>query len=288
MASRTNPTLRQRRVGVELRRMREQAGIGGSQLARLLGVTPAHITQLESGKTTVSVERLYTIAGMCLCTNEPLLEALADIIADGGKGGWWEEYRGELPIDFLEVAELEGHAKEIVAFNMAYIPGPLQTRSYARALFAEGLVPLRGQEIDLRVSFRLRRQREIRAVGTPYLALVYEAALHGHYGGREVLIEQLASLIESSEDPGISIRIVPFEAVAFPVPSEDLIHLVGVVPELDTVQVDASYGVHILDQPARLARYRVTLKRIESVALSEDDSRGFIKSTMKEVERKHG
>lgn len=288
MASRTSPTLRQRRVGTELRRMREQAGLGGSQLARLLGVTPAHITQLESGKTTVSVERLYAIARACMCDNQPLLDALADVIADRGKGGWWEEYRGELPIGFLEVAELEGHAREIVAFNMAFVPGLLQTRSYAKALFAGELVPLRGQEIDLRVSFRLRRQQEIRSSETPYRALVHEAALHGHYGGRDVLIDQLASLIESFEHPGTSIRVIPFEAVTFPVPSEDLVRMAGDVPELDTVQVDASYGAHILDQPARLARYRATLERLEAIALSEDDSLGFIRSTMKEVQRKHG
>ncbi|TQF04237.1 helix-turn-helix transcriptional regulator [Kitasatospora acidiphila] len=288
MAGRTNPTLRQRRVGAELRRMREQAGLAGSQLARLLDVTPAHITQVESGKTPISVERMYTIAGMCMCTNEPLLEALAETIADRGKGGWWEEYRGALPIDFLEVAELEGHAKGIVAFNMAFVPGLLQTRSYAKALFTEGLVPLRDQEIDLRVALRLRRQQETRSAGTPYLALLHEAALHGHYGGRDVLIEQLSSLIESSEHPTTSIRVVPFEAVTFPVPSEDLVHMAGVVPELDTVQVDASHGVYIVDQPARLARHRAILERIEAVALSEDDSRGFIRSTMKEVQRKHG
>ncbi|MGC0312330.1 transcriptional regulator with XRE-family HTH domain [Kitasatospora acidiphila] len=288
MALRMNPTLRQRRLGTELRRMREQAGLGGSQLARMLGINPAHVTQMESGKTGLSVERLYTIAGMCMCTNEPLLEVLADIIADGGKGGWWEEYRGELPIDFLEVAELEGHAKEIVAFNMAFVPGLLQTRSYAKALFTGELAPLRDREIDLRVTFRLRRQQEARSYGTPYLALVHEAALHGHYGGRDVLIDQLASLIESSEHPATSIRVVPFEAVTFPVPSEDLVRMAGAVPELDTVQVDASYGAQILDQPARLARYRATLERIEAIALSEEDSRGFIRSIMKEVQREHG
>ncbi|MDH6119585.1 helix-turn-helix transcriptional regulator [Kitasatospora sp. GAS204B] len=287
MALRTNPTLRQRRLGTELRRMREQAGLGGSQLARQLGINPAHVTQMESGKTGLSVERLYTIAGMCMCDNQPLLEALADVIADRGKGGWWEEYRGVLPVDYLEVAELEGHAKRIASFAMVYIPGLLQTRSYASALFARGPLPLLPQEVDLRTTFRLRRQQVVRSGGTPYLALVHEAALRGQYGGRDVLIGQLASLVEDYEHPGISIRIVPFEVADFPIPSEDLTHLTGPVPELDTVQADASYGSHVFDLPAHLSRYRATLEHIRSVALSEDESRSFIRSIMEEMQNRH-
>ncbi|MGE7437176.1 helix-turn-helix domain-containing protein [Kitasatospora sp. NPDC001175] len=287
MALRPNPTLRQRRLGTELRRMREQAGLGGSQLARLLGVNPAHVTQMESGRTGISVERLYTVAELCMCANHPLVDALADIITDRGKSGWWEECRGVLPVDFLEVAELEGHAKGITSFAMTFVPGLLQTRSYANALFTKGLLPLPPQEIDLRTTFRLRRQRVVRSDGTPYLALLHEASLRGQYGGRKVLIDQLASLVEDSEHPGISIRVVPFEAADFPVPSEDLTHLAGPVPELDTIQADASYGSHIFDLPAQLGRYRATLERIGSISLPEDESRAFIRSIMKEMQNRN-
>lgn len=284
MVSRTNPTPRQRRLGTELRRMREQAGLGGSQLARLLGVTPAHVTQVESGKTGISVERLYTIADLCMCANQPLINALADIITDRGKSGWWEEYQEVLSTNFLDVAELEGHATELTSFAVAYVPGLLQTRSYATAIFTKGLLPLPQQEIDLRTTFRLRRQEVVRSGKTPYSALLYEAALRGQYGGRAVLYDQLSSLVEDSERPGISIRVVPFEAANLPLPSEDFVHFAGSAPELDTIQVDAFYGSHLFDSPARLGRYRAALERIASIALSENESRDFIRSIMKEMQ----
>ncbi|MFE9422370.1 helix-turn-helix domain-containing protein [Kitasatospora sp. NPDC006697] len=287
MALRMNPTLRQRRLGTELRRMREQAGLGGSQLARKLGINPAHVTQMESGKTGLSVERLYAIAGMCMCDNQPLLDALADIITDRAKGGWWEEYRSSLPVDYLEVAELEGHAKRVTTFTIVYIPGLLQTRAYASALFTRGPLPLPLKEIDLRTDFRMRRQQVVRSGEKPYLALVHEAALRGQFGGRDVLIDQLASLVEDSGRPGISVRVVPFEVADFPIPSEDLTHLAGPVPELDTVQADASYGSHIFDLPAHLGRYRAILDHIGSVALPDDESRSFIRSIMKEMQNRN-
>ncbi|WP_198042267.1 helix-turn-helix domain-containing protein [Kitasatospora azatica] len=274
-------------MGAELRRMREQAGLGGSELARLLGVAPAQITQMETARTGISVERLYAIADLCMCTNEPLVHALADMITDRSKGGWWEEYQGVLSSNFLDVAELEGHATELTSFNLAYIPGMLQTRSYANSLFTRGLLPLPKQEIDIRTTFRLRRQQVVRSGKTPYSALLHEAALRGQFGGRAVLCDQLSSRIEDSELPGISIRVVPFDAAVLPIPSEDIGHMAGPVPELDTVQVDAFYGSHLVESPAQLGRYRAALERVGSMALSEHQSRDFIRSIMEEMQTRH-
>jgi transcriptional regulator with XRE-family HTH domain len=263
--------------------MREQAGLGGSQLARGLGINPAHVTQMESGRTGLSVERLYTIAEMCMCTNEPLVNALADIITDRGKSGWWEEYRGVLSTDLLDLAELEGQAVDITSFTLAYIPGLLQTASYARALFTQALLPRPQQEIENRMAFRMRRQQLVRVDGTPFSLLLHEAALRGQYGGRAVLREQLSSLLEDSERPGISIRVVPFEAAVFPIPSQGLSYMAGPVAELDTAQTDALDGSRVIDSPAHLRRYRASLSRLATIALPEAESRDFIHSIMKEM-----
>ncbi len=286
MPGRTNPTLRQRRLGTELRRMREQAGLGGSQLARALGVSPAQVTQLETGKSSVSADRLRTIAAACKCANQQLIDALAEMTTERGKD-WWEEYRGDLSADFLEVAEIEGRAKKITVFNMAFIPGLLQTSPYTAAVFAKGFPPLPRHEVDLRTTFRLRRQQAIRSSETPYMAFIHEAALRIQYGQPGILHEQLGSLTESSERPGTSIRVVPFDAVDFPGPSESLAYMDGPVPELDTVQADSSLGSHLFDSPAHLASYRAILKRIESVALPEHDSRDFIRSILEEAKDRH-
>ncbi|GAA1987239.1 helix-turn-helix domain-containing protein [Kitasatospora viridis] len=286
MPLRRDPTLRQRRLGAELRRMREQAGMGGSQLARTLGLNPTQVTQMEAGKIGVSAERLRTVATACKCANEPLIDALA-VMATEREKGWWEEYRGVLPADFLDVAEIEGHATGITVFNMTFIPGLLQTSSYTASVFTKGFPPLPQQDVDQRTTFRLRRQQLIRSGGTPFVAFIHEAALRIQYGQYGVLHEQLGGLLEDSELPGFSIRIVPFDTEDFPGPSENLFYAEGPVPELDTVQADSSLSSHLFDSPAHLASYREILARIESVALSEYQSRDFIRSIMKEAKVKH-
>ncbi|MFD4398849.1 helix-turn-helix domain-containing protein [Kitasatospora sp. NPDC058478] len=276
------PTLRQRRLGAELRRMREQAGFGGSHLARLLGVTAALVSQMEIGKSAVSVARLHEIAEACMCANAPLVEALADMARERDPA-WWDEYRAALAAAPIDVAEIEGHAKRLKSFTIGIIPGLLQTNSYATAVFARGFTPLPDREVDRRVNFRLRRQQIIRSGETPYTALVHEAALRIQYGGPEVLRDQLDSLVKDSELSGVSLRVVPFATANFPGPSENLLYAEGPVPELDTVQSDSSHGSHIFDSPAQLAGYRAILERIEAVSLPESESRDHIRSIMKEL-----
>ncbi|MFD0272798.1 helix-turn-helix domain-containing protein [Kitasatospora sp. NPDC127111] len=286
MALRSNPTLRQRRLGAELRRMREQAGLGGSQLARALGINPAHVTQMESGKTGISVERLRTIAGLCMCVNQPLIDALADIITERDRGGWWEEYRGTLSEDFLEVAEIEGRASSLSTYTMAFIPGLLQTSAYASAVFTRSFSPLPRHEIDLRTVFRMKRQHIVRSGATPYTAFIHEAALRMQFSGPKVQAEQLGSLIEVSEQPTISVRVVLFDVDVLPVPNENFTYAEGPIPELDTAQTDTSLGCLLFDAPAHTARFRSLLARIDSAALSEEDSQELIRSIKKDMESK--
>ncbi|MEU6233695.1 helix-turn-helix transcriptional regulator [Kitasatospora sp. NPDC047058] len=282
MAVRTNPTLHQRRLGAELRRMREQAGLGSSQLAKMLGISPGQMTQMETAKIGVSPERLRTVAAACNCAIRPLVDALAEMASDRRKG-WWEEYREVLTTDFLEVAELEGRATRLNVCTTTYMPGLLQTSAYASAVFARVVPSLPPEDLALRTTFRLKRQQLIRSGRTPLQTFIHEAALRMQFGGPQVLAEQLGALLEDSERPGISVRVVPFALDTFPGSGENLTFAEGPVPELDTIQMDVSQGALFFDSPADLAKHRVIFSRLDSTALSEQGSREFIRSIMKEA-----
>ncbi|MFB7907373.1 helix-turn-helix domain-containing protein [Kitasatospora sp. NPDC001309] len=283
MPPRSNPTLRQRRLGTELRRMREQAGFGSSELGRTVGMSPAQVTQMESGRIGISVDRLHTIAAACACANRPLIDALAGIVTERGKG-WWEEYREVLTADFLEVAEIENYATTLSTCTTAYIPGLLQTGAYASAVFTRVYPPLPRPDIDVRTAFRVQRQQIVRSGRTPLQAFIHEAALRMQFGGPKVLLDQLDALIDDSVRPGISIRVVPFAVATFPGASENLTFATGPVPELDTVQTDLAHGVMFFDAPADLAKHRAIFERMDALALSDERSRDLIQSVKKEVE----
>ncbi|KJS59745.1 helix-turn-helix domain-containing protein [Streptomyces rubellomurinus] len=287
MAPRTNPTLRQRRLGAELRRMREQAGFRNGELGRAVGMSPAQVTQMEAGKIGISVERLRTIAAACMCVNDPLIAALSDIITDREKPGWWEEFRASLAEDFIDVAEFEGQARRLTTYSMAFVPGLLQTGVYASSVFAQTFPPLPRHEIDLRTAFRMQRQRLIRSGAVPYSTFIHEAALRMQFSSPAVLAEQLGALIEDSEQESISIRVIPFDVSAVPSSSVTFTYAEGPIPELDAAQVDTSLGCRIFDAPAHVGKFRSLIARFESRALSETESRDFIGSVKKEMEGKH-
>src|SRR4051812_34233353 len=112
MAPRHAPTIRQRRFGAEIRRLRDAAGLSAPVAAERLGVDRTMNSNIESGRFGISEERLRRLASIYECDDGELLDALA-AMTGGRTRGWWDEYRGKIPPDFLDVAEIEHHATSL-------------------------------------------------------------------------------------------------------------------------------------------------------------------------------
>ncbi|CAM5608055.1 XRE family transcriptional regulator OS=Streptomyces alboniger OX=132473 GN=CP975_16560 PE=4 SV=1 [Streptomyces alboniger] len=216
MAARTAPTARRLRIGIELRRLRERAGMTAAEAARSLGTTQAQMSNIEANRFGISAERVRTLAHIYGCTDHALVDALADMAADRTRG-WWEEYRDALPSRLLDLAELEHHATALRVTQVINIPGLLQTPEHARALFREAVPALRPHEIEYRISHRIKRQAILhREQPPPYTAIVHEAALRMQFGGRKVAKAQLKHLTEVSEQTDVTVRVIPFNGTSFP------------------------------------------------------------------------
>ncbi|MFG2023814.1 helix-turn-helix domain-containing protein [Streptomyces sp. NPDC048825] len=277
MAARTSPTERQRRLGAEVRRMRTSAGISAEYAAGLLGVDRGKISHIESGVRAISPERLRTLACNCDCRDERYVEALAEM-AQPGQRGWWDKYRGSLPQGLLDIAELEAHAVRMRAAYSMHIPGLLQTSDHAFAIFRVVIPQLPEHEVALRLAHRVERQHVLDGDNPPELvAIVHEAALRMRFGGREVARAQLDHLLKKSEQPNITLLVIPFEAGAFPGAGQTVLYAEGPVPQLDTVQIDNSHGPDFLHADTQLAKYRAHLDWMERIALSPKASRDHIR-----------
>ncbi|MFF8317523.1 helix-turn-helix domain-containing protein [Streptomyces bobili] len=276
MAARTSPTERQKRLGVEMRKLRTAAGMTGEFAAGLLGVDRGKISNIESGTRAISAERLRTLACNCDCDDEAYVDALVEM-AQPAERGWWEQYRGSLPTGILDIAELEHHAVRIRSIHVVHMPGLLQSSDHAQAVFKAALPPLPEHEVALRIAHRLERQRILEGdTPTAYVGMLHEAALRMQFGGRKVARGQLEHLLAASERPHVTLRVIPFGAGSFPGAGQTVVYLEGPVPRLDTVQIDSAHGPEFLDQEAQLSKYRTQLDWMEERALSPEESRGFI------------
>ncbi|MFJ2776289.1 helix-turn-helix domain-containing protein [Kitasatospora sp. NPDC087315] len=284
MPPRRHPTLRQRRLGAELRKIREAAALSGPQLARILDIDVSQISQMENGKAGVSRQRIRAIAGACKCLNDPLISTLGNMTQDRTKG-WWEDYRGLLPSTFLESAEHEDFAVgSIKVWVTTFLPGLLQTSDYSKGIFSRRIPDLTVHEIGLYTAFRTQRRNILMRNPQKRLeAYLHESCLLTRFGGTPVLQQQLECLIEDSHRENISIRVVPFRAHTYPGTIESLIYSFGEVPELDTAEMESSRGPIFFDAPNELESYRAVFKRIEKAALNEEESRELINETAKNL-----
>ncbi|MEU2870791.1 helix-turn-helix transcriptional regulator [Streptomyces olivoreticuli] len=276
MPVRNTATARQLRLGAELRKLREQAGVSSTEAGRLLGTSQAQISNIEASRVGVSGDRVRAMARNYDCTDQPLIDALADMAGER-KGGWWEEYRETLPTGLVELTELEHHATALHVAQVINIPGLLQTIDYARAIFREAVPSLRAHDIEHRVSHRIKRQAILhRDDPPPYTAIVHEAALRMEFGGPSVAKAQLDHLIEASTLDNVTVVVIPFGGTSFPSSGHGVDYLSGPVPQLDTVLLDVAQGGAQIDAAAKLKKYRLVLDRMEKVALSPTSSRDLI------------
>ncbi|WP_405648005.1 helix-turn-helix domain-containing protein [Streptomyces sp. NBC_00019] len=271
MGTRREPTARQKRLGAELRRLRDAAGLSAREAAALLGVNSVQISQIESGIAGVSEERLRRLASHYVCTDGEFINALVAMATDRTRG-WWEEYRWQLPTSFLDLAELDHYATFRNEVSILYVPGLLQTEDYARAVFSARVPELTCAELELRVRHRMARQH----ITIPYELLIHEAALRIRPGDRVTSQAQLASLLELTKADNITLRVIPFDLDRFGLAAGAMAYVGGPVPKLDTVLRDAPQGSAFIDAEAQLGAFRTRFRKMEAVSLEPAPSRDFI------------
>ncbi|RKN41733.1 helix-turn-helix domain-containing protein [Streptomyces hoynatensis] len=284
MPPRENPTARQARLGAELRRLRERAGKTAREAAGMLGTDQGKISHIESGRIGVSEDRIRKLATFYECSDQALLDALCAIAREHRGQFWWDEYRGILAPSWLDTSELEHHAVSMQILQTVSVPGLLQTEDYARTLFHGGVVELPREEIEARTEHRMRRKVVLeRDNPPPFDVFLHEAALRMRFGGRKVARAQLEQLMLDSERPHITVRVIPFTNEEYFEATQPVLYAYGVVPQLDTVQVDAPIGGFFLDAEATLARYRLFFGRALKVSLDPDESRNLIHHIAREL-----
>ncbi|GAB2976619.1 helix-turn-helix transcriptional regulator [Streptomyces pseudoechinosporeus] len=283
MAPKTATSARRLRLGTELRRLRERAGMTVTEGARQLGVSQAQLSNIEASRFGVSPDRLRALARIYRCSDTAYIDGLIRLATER-KSGWWETFQEVLPAGLLDLAEIEHHSVRLQAANTAHIPGLLQLADHARAIYEQAVPEFSRRDIEHRVNHRLQRQALLdQADPVPYQAIIHEAALRVPVGGSSVAKRQLKHLLAQSERDEITIQVIPFTIGAYPGSGQTFLYIHGTVPRLDTVSLDQSHGPALVDAEAELDTYRNLLRRMESVALPPEKTRDFIRNLATEL-----
>ncbi|MFF3089646.1 Scr1 family TA system antitoxin-like transcriptional regulator [Streptomyces nojiriensis] len=251
--------------GYELRRLREQAGLKQAQLGEIIFCTGSLICQIETTKRIPT--RDFSERVDAALNTGGVFSRLVGLVL-----------RSVLPTWFQPYAEMEARATYISTFQAQLVYGLLQTPAYARAVLGartEG-------DLDGKVAARMDRQRILDREDPPLIWVVMsEAALYQQIGGREVMRNQLAHLLEQQRREWVKVQILPFEAGAH-AGLPGTFNLLRFEDDPDIVYTEDFVQGHMTANPPALREGSLRYDHLQAAALSLEDSVARIARVMEE------
>lgn len=211
----TGPTVRRRRLGSELRKLRDSSGYKLEEVASRLGVAPSTLSRIETGKAPTKTAYLHQMFELYGVDDHEQRQVLVDMAREGHRKGWWAAYDDVLPSGFDIYVGLEAETVAIRSYEISVVHGLLQTPDYAWAVLHEMFPKHTATQIDRLVDLRIQRQR--RFSDDPPLelwAIIDEAVIRRAVGGRSVMRAQLEHLLAMGERPEVTVQVLPFDCGA--------------------------------------------------------------------------
>lgn len=207
----TGPTVRRRRLGTELRKLRESRGYKLEEVSAILGVAPSTLSRIETGKAPTKSAYLNRLLEMYGVTDSGQRQILVDMAREGHRKGWWAAYDDVLPSGLDVYVGLEAEASGLRSYEISVVHGLLQTADYARTVLRATMPRHTADQIDRLVDLRLERQRRLDEEPPLDLWVIHdEAVIERTVGGRALMRRQLVHLLAMAGRPGVTLQVLPF------------------------------------------------------------------------------
>ena len=276
MTASINPTVRRRRLGAELRRLRESLGMTAEEVAGRLMVSQSKISRLENGRRSISQRDVRDLCDVYNVDDERIRAGLMEMAKESRQRGWWHEFSD---IPYSVYIGLEAEASSIRAYESSFVPGLLQTQEYAEAVVLGTQPDTDATAVRRRVEVRLKRQDRIyggNQLGSLW-AVIDEAVLRREVGSKAVMAGQLAQLLALSARSNINLQVIPFTHGAHP-------GMTGTFSLMEFPESADSTVVYFegvtsdlyLEKEADVRRYTGLYDHLRAAALSVAESRSLI------------
>jgi transcriptional regulator with XRE-family HTH domain len=279
------PTVRRRRLGSELRRLREARSIKLEEVAEHLGLAASTLSRIETGKAPTKTAYLTSLFDMYGITDPQQRQVLIDMAREGHRKGWWAVYDDVLPTGFGIYVGLEAEATGLRIYETQVVSGLLQTPDYTRAVLHEVNKKDSPEQLQRAAEARRKRQQVLEGDDQPDVWLILdEAVIRRPIGGPEVMSGQLKHLVEASHWPNVTLQVLPFSSGAHPA-------LMGPFSILefperadpDVVYFDSWGGPIYLEKDKEVRMCTEAFDRLRAAALSPVDSASLAEKAAREL-----
>lgn len=254
-------------IAHDVRFYRTRAKMSGEAFGEMLGAVRSTVSRIESGALKID-EKQAALLDRHFATGGHFVRLLT-YAQLGHDPDWFKTFTG-----------YEKQATSIRIYEALVVTGLLQTEEYARELLTRARVVE-----DIGAALEARRERQTlweREKPPDVWVLLNWPVLHQPVGGPKIMREQLAHLLEMSERPNVSLRVVPREAGAH-------VGLDGPFSTLESPTTTAGYAAalpkgRLILATTEVAWYKDKFELVGSDALTRSASRDMLYDVMKEYE----
>jgi transcriptional regulator with XRE-family HTH domain len=257
-----------------LRLARQAAGFTTlPPLAKKMGVSPDLLSKIETGKYVPHLDTLNAWLDACNVSEE-LRGFITDFwacartaTADGIKDFFEKYFQAEQRAAFLRM------------WALLLIPGPLQTREYAQAIFLKG--GMEAEEAAEQLDLRMKRQERVSGPEAAHATvLIFEPVLHLLVGSPEIMVTQLEYLLELSDRRNVILQVVPHPGEYFP--GLDGEFSVASGPTIPDTVVTVTVMDNVSDHPDSAAKVIALFEETRSYARSAVESRALMTEALEQ------
>jgi Domain of unknown function (DUF5753)/Helix-turn-helix domain len=272
-------------LGHQLRRFREAAGVTPDRAGYEIRASRSKISRMENGRVRVKERDVADLLGLYGITDEETCSRVLALARQASAPGWWSKY-GDIMSDwFEEYLGLETAASIIRTFELQFVHGLFQTEAYARAVTLLGNSAAATEEIDRRVSLRLKRQDLLTGPEPPQVwSVIDEGALRRPVGGTAVMRAQLNRLMEVAALRQVTVQVVPFSRGGHAAAGGSFTVLrFGDADVPDIVYIEQLTSALYLDKRDDVDHYLEVMNHLSTEALTPAETTRFLAEIIRET-----
>jgi transcriptional regulator with XRE-family HTH domain len=277
-----DPSARRRRLGTELRRRREALNLKQREAAAELEWSLSKLIRIEAGAHGVSLSDLKSMIDVYKISDKRQVDALMAAARASRGQAWWSRYRDAVQPPYARYLGHEGSAESFRIFHPFLVPGLLQTEEYATELLK--VLPDQ-RSAGLLVELKMDRQQRLFAQpGLSFTFIMGEEALYRWIGGREAMQRQLAHLVGVSDRANVELRIVPFDAGAYPGLIGPLVLLRLIESGEDVSYIENVDGDQLIrDDPDTISKHIEYFETMIEISLTQERSEALLRERIERL-----
>ncbi|MGW9214065.1 helix-turn-helix domain-containing protein [Embleya sp. NPDC055664] len=271
-----------RRLGAELRQLREKAGLTVDQVVQANEWSRTKLIRIEAAKVSLTRHDLLKLCNLYDATDAETRH-VENWLEETNSFRWWQDYGHVMGAQLEEFVALESRASNIFTAQSGLLPGLVQSRGYMDAVFRSQPHVPDPDVADTLAELRVRRQKILDEDDVELTSVFAAALLHAELGGREVLREQIRHLLDLAERPNVDIRVIPFSAQRAVLTGGITLFDFPDQADPSVVYLEYEAGMHSKDSELDVRRFRRLLNHLRDATLSAEDTKKMLATRLEDL-----